>query len=259
MNSQLRILKSYSWEYRRLRKFLKELSLTTLIGGLNEGPLHESLKQLYAEPDDCVEEPVGRYIADIRRKNHVIEIQTGGFGPIRNKLRNLLEEYRVTLVTPIACERWIVKQPKTKRDKSTRRKSPKHATVEYVFEKLVSIPDLIAHPNFDLEVVAIEEEQIRRYDAKRAWRKRGWVTVERRLVSVLGRRVFQTPDDLAALIPGLTSGALPDPFTTADMAESAGISRSLAQQAAYCLRSVDVIMKTGKNGNSILYSKTDAA
>lgn len=229
--------------------------LTPLIGALNEGPLHKSLKQLYALPNDCVEEPVGRYIADIKRKNHIIEIQTASFAPLKKKLKALLADYRVTLVTPVACERWLIKLPKSNQHKQTRRKSPKHASVENIFEKLVSIPDLIKHPGFELEVLVIEEEEVRAFDASRAWRRRrGWQTVERRLVNVLGRRVFKTADDLLTLIPGIGKGNLVAEFSTSDIAEAMSSSRELAQQAAYCLRAAGVIEATGKRGNTILYS-----
>ena len=201
-----------------------------------------------------MEEPVGRYIADIKRQNHIIEIQTGGFSPLKKKLSVLLQDYKVTLVSPVACQRWLIKLPKTKHDKETRRKSPKHSDIECIFEKLVSIPEMMSHPNFNLEVVAIEEEEVRAYDSKRAWRRRGWTTVERRLVSVLGRRIFKQPDDLLTLIPGLRKGLLPTEFTTADIAQAMNGTRALAQQAAYCLRATNTIQVVGKRGNAIVYS-----
>jgi hypothetical protein len=55
-----------------------------------------------------------------------------------------------------------------------RRKSPKRGRLEDLFWELVSIPQLLSNPNFSLEVLMIRGEEVRRYEGKRAWRRRGW-------------------------------------------------------------------------------------
>ena len=52
---------------------------------------------------------------------------------------------------------------------------------------------MLREPNFSLEVLLIDEEELRRHDRRRAWRRRGWVTHERRLMEVVGRYLFETP------------------------------------------------------------------
>jgi hypothetical protein len=136
----------------------------------------------------------------------------------------------------------------------SRRKSPKRGTVEDLFGELVSFPSLLAHPNFSLEVLVIQEEEIRRYDGKRAWRRRGWVTHERRLLHVLEQRVFETPVDAGKLLPD----SLVDPFTTSDLAAALGKPRRLAQRMAYCLRKMGIISPKGKHRNAILYTRGTA-
>ena len=84
----------------------------------------------------------------------------------------------------------------------------------------------------------------------RAWRRRGWVTHERRLLEVVGQRRFSTPADLAELIPP----SLVQPFTTSDLASAIGKPRRLAQRMAYCLRRMGVIQAVGKDGNAFLYT-----
>jgi hypothetical protein len=49
------------------------------------------------------------------------------------------------------------------------------------------------------------------------------------------------------------SAGLPDPFTTADLAQALRRPRRLAQQATYCLRVAEVIDVAGKQRNSIAY------
>ena len=76
----------------------------------------------------------------------------------------------------------------------------------------------------------------------RAWRCRGWVTHERRLLKVLERKRFNTPADLAELLPP----DLAEPFTTSDLAVAIARPRRLAQQMAYCLREMGEIEAVGK-------------
>src|SRR4030095_9832111 len=74
--------------------------------------------------------------------DHVIEIQTGNFASIKRKMRDLSCRYRVTLVYPVAHERWILEVPGTLQGAIMRRKSPKRQAVNQLFEELVSFPDL---------------------------------------------------------------------------------------------------------------------
>jgi hypothetical protein len=222
------------------------------ISTLNEKPLHAALKEWYAQPGDQLEVPVDRFIADIVRGNLLIEIQTASFSSIKQKLLELTAHHPVRLAYPIARQKWIVKVAEDRRTQLSRRKSPKRGRVEDVFAELVSFPTLLASPNFSLEVLFIQEEEVRHHDPKRGWRRRGWLTHERRLLEVLDRQRFQTPADMANLLPA----TLPEPFTTSDLAASLPRPRRLAQRMAYCLREMQVIDPVGKQGNAILYVRT---
>lgn len=223
--------------------------MSSQIGTLNEKPLHAALKAWYARPDDRLEVPVGAYVVDLVRGELLLEIQTGGFSTIKRKLNDLVQDHPVRLVYPIAREKWIVKlgadgQP------ISRRKSPKRGAIEELFTELVALPALLADPNFALEVLLVQEEEHRRYEKGRRWRRRGWVTHERRLLEVLEQRRFQRPADLLSLLPT----GLPDPFSTADLAAALSRPRHLAQKMAYCLREMGAISAVAKQGNAILYT-----
>ena len=116
----------------------------------------------------------------------------------------------------------------------------------------MSFPRLLAHPNFGLDALLIQEEEIRRYDGTRAWRRRGWVTQERRLLQVVDQRRFCTPADMGELLPT----ALVEPFTTSALATAIARPRRLAQRMAYCLREMGEIEAVGKQGNAILYARS---
>jgi len=167
---------------------------------------------------------------------------------------DLVCEHRVRLIYPIAQEKWIVKLAKDNSGRETRRKSPKRGQVEDLFWEMVSFPQLLANPRFSLEVLLIREEEVRRYEGRRKWRRRGWVVEERRLLGVVNQRLFEEPADWRALLPE----RLGESFTTSDLAEALGISRPLAQKMAYCLRESKVIELIGKRGRANLYELVGA-
>ena len=219
------------------------------IGLLNEKPLHASLKEWYAQPGDKFEVAVDGYVIDIVRDDLLLEIQTSSFASIKSKLQGLVDVHRIRLIYPIAREKWIVKPTKDNGGEHTRRKSPKRGRVEDLFWEMVSFPQLLANPNFSLEVLMIREEEVRRHEGKWNWRRRGWVTDERRLVEVVDQHMFEKPADWQALLPE----NLGESFTTGNLAEAMGIRRQLAQKIAYCLRMVRVIELIGRQGRSNKY------
>jgi len=224
--------------------------VVTNIGLLNEKPLHAALKEWYRREGDQVEAPREGFVVDLVRGGLLIEIQTRGFSSMRRKLDRLLDSYSIRLVYPVAVEKWIVKLDVDGREVS-RRRSPKRGIAADVCGELVSFPSLLSHPNFTLEVALVEEEEVRRPDAKKGWRRGGFVIEERRLVEVLETVEFNSPGSLLDLLPE----GLPDPFTTAHLADGLGRSRHLAQEVAYCLRVSGAVATAGRDKRGILYRR----
>jgi len=220
----------------------------TTIGLLNEKPLHAALKEWYRRDGDEVEVPLEGFVVDLVRDGLLIEIQTRGFSSRRRKLDLLLDSHHIRLVYPVAAEKWIAKLDNGGQEES-RRRSPKQGIPIDVCAELVSFPSLLSHPNFALEVALIEEEEIRRPDAKKGWRRGGYVIEERRLVDVRETVSLDSPEALLDLIPD----GLPDPFTSADLADGLGRSRHLAQEVAYCLRVSGAVESVGRDKRGILY------
>ncbi|HKH75288.1 MAG TPA: hypothetical protein VKA59_28215 [Vicinamibacterales bacterium] len=185
---------------------------------------------------------------DIVRDNVLLEIQTRHFGAIKSKLATLVSSHRVRLIYPIAQEKWIVQSPRAGSAFSTRRKSPKRGRVEDLFRELVAIPRMLSHGNFSLEVLMTREEESRRYEGRRRWRTRGWVTEQRRLLDVVERRVFEAPANWLALLPTRN-----EPFTSRDLAEAIGVRLDLAQKMTYSLREAGFVQPVGKRGRATLY------
>ena len=222
---------------------------TPHVGTLRERPLHASLKKWCAVDGDRFEVPVDEFVIDVVRGDLLIEVQTRGFSSMKRKLVTLLERgHRIRIVHPIPVQKWIVKVDDAGTEIS-RRRSPKRGTVHDVFSELVSFPSLLAQDGLSLEVVLTHEEEYRRHDPNKAWRRNGWVIQERRLIGVVDAYEVGGADDLAALLPD----SLPSPFTTADLASALARPRRVAQQMAYCLRHVGAITIAGKQANTIEY------
>lgn len=224
-----------------------------MIGTLREGSLHAQLKDWYSRPGDLVEHPVDGYVIDIVRSETLIEIQTGGFAPLKRKLERLLDDHPVRLVVPVPLTRRIVRLSPGGEILSARR-SPKRGRPQDVFARLVSLPALLARPGFELEVLLTHEDEYRRHESGRAFRRHGWVVAGRALVSVEERVLLATPDDAAALLPDLD-----DPFDTAELARAGGWNRRLAQQMTYCLRAMDALRTDGHRGRAVLYRRSSAS
>ncbi len=221
----------------------------TSIGELNERSLHRALKKRYAVPGSDTEQVIDGFVTDVVADGRIVEIQTGSFGPLRNKLTRLLDAHPITLVHPIARDRYLVRVPDDPALPPTRRRSPKHGSVFGVFPALVSIPALLAHANLTLEVVMTVEEEVRAPSERRGRWRRDFTRVDRRLVDVVETHTIASMADLFALV----DARLPEAFTTTDIAVAMQSTRSLAQQAAYCFREGGVIEICGKDGNTLVY------
>lgn len=221
-----------------------------MIGTLGEKSLHSALKDWYAQSGDQLEAEIDGFHVDIVRGNFLIEIQTTNFSCLRRKLRSLIKKHRLRLVYPIAQEKWIVRLESDGETRISRRKSPKKGSIIHLFEELVSIPNLIKDRNFSLEVLLVQEEEIRCDDGQGSWRRKGLSIVDHRLIGVVGRHIFERPSDFLGVIPG----DLSDPFSTKQLADAIDQPRWLAQKMAYCLRNMGAIDIVGKDRNSLLYS-----
>ncbi len=219
------------------------------IGLLNEKPLHASLKEWYAQPGDRFEVAVEGFVIDIVRDALLLEIQTRNFAAIRSKLTSLARSHQIRLIYPIAQEKWIVKLDEDGTSVVNRRKSPKRGRVVDLFWEMVSIPEeLLSNRNFSLEVLMIREEEARRFEGNRRWRRRGWAIEERRLLEVVDQRSFDESADWLAFLPEALKS-----FTASDLAEAIDISTELAQKMAYVLRKGRIIELAGKRGRANLY------
>ncbi len=214
------------------------------IGTLNEGSLHRALKEWLAEPGDRFEVPVDEFVVDIVRDGLLIEVQTGSVAAMGRKLDRLLDGHRIRIVHPLAAVRWL-EQPGRKR-----RRSPVKAGLWNIFDELVSMPTLLDHPGLELQVVLVEETELRSGTDMVRRGRRGRV-LDRRLDGVVDHRLFTRQEELLDVLPA----ALPSVFTTADLAAVSGLRRDLAQRACYVLRHAGLITELDRIRAGVRYRR----
>ena len=215
---------------------------------MTEYSLHSAIKDWYMVSGDELEVRVGDFIVDILRGKLLIEIQTGNFSAVKKKLIRLLLNNKVRLVYPIAKLKWIVHLSKSG-EFVRRRKSPKKGKLTDLFYELVHTPSLIKDRNFSLEVLLIEEEEVRCQDGRGSWKRRGVSVKDRKLLNVFNIIGFEDIQDFRVFLPK----ELNEYFTNKVLALKLGISVRLAQKITYCLSKMGVISVAGKKRNEFLF------
>ncbi|MCL4395197.1 MAG: hypothetical protein M1482_10415, partial [Chloroflexi bacterium] len=130
-----------------------------------------------------------------------------------------------------------------------RRKSPKVGRLADLFDELVSIPDLVCHASFSLQVLMVQEEEIRRVDGRGSWRRRGQSIQDHKLLGVVEAIDLATTGDFLRFLPA----DLEQPFSNASLAARSGESIYHVRRMTYCLRKMGAIEAVGKNGNQLVF------
>jgi hypothetical protein len=224
---------------------------------LREGSLHAALKARYAAmvTGARVESDVDGFIVDVAGRDELVEIQTGSFASARRKLERLVASHHVVLVHPIPIEKWLVRVD-AGGAVLRRRRSPKRGLALDLFDELVYLPGLVAHPNFRIELPLVHEEEIRGPvpEGARYRYPREWWRLDRRLLDVVDTLRIDTPADLLCLLPP----GLPGQFTTADIVAATGRSKRLAMRAVYCLERSGAIVRLARHGRLVAYGRLPA-
>jgi hypothetical protein len=218
---------------------------------MTEYSLHSEIKEWYKGSGDNLEVKVEDFIIDVLRGKLLIEIQTQNFSAIKKKLAKLLLNNKVRLVYPVAKLKWIV-HTSASGQFVRRRKSPKKGKVIDVFHELVHIPRIVVNKNFSLEVLLIEEEEVRCSDGSGSWRRKGVSVKDRKLLNVFDRIIFRDSHDFLQFLPK----DLHETFTNKVIAAKLGIPIRLAQKITYCLRNMAAIAVVGKKRNELLFQVT---
>lgn len=229
------------------------------IGTLREKRLHAAVKRYLCPDETCHERPVGdllredgpkprRMVADILTDGHILEVQTGGFFPLREKIGWYLTHTpcRVTVVHPIPAVKYLSWIDPEDGSILSRHKSPKRGRVRDAAGELYWVSDFIGDPRFAVRLLLLELEEYRMADGWSKDKKRGSNRYERFPTALLGDVTLWTPDDYAAyfLPPALTApdaeGTLPI-FTAAAYAKATGIRGKATYSMIHLLEKLGVV------------------
>lgn len=216
-----------------------------------EYSLHRQLKEAYADQGAQLEATLGRYRIDVLCDDELIEIQHGSLAAIRDKVKELVADHRVLVVKPLVRRKRLIKQDARGGRVTDRRFSPKQGCLLDLFDELVYFTRVFPNPNLTVEVAMVDIEELRYpgHGRRRRWRENDHEVEDQRLLEIHTLHRFRTARDLLRVIPG----KLPAPFHTGDLAQALDVSRSKAQQIAYCLRQTKAVEECGKKVNARLY------
>ncbi len=229
--------------------FHSEKILDGGIGTLSEKTLHAALKHFFEEDISYHEVGCEGFIADIKRDNEIIEIQTAGFNKLRRKLDAFLPDNKVTICYPIPHIKkllWINPEDGTI---SSPRKSPKTGSIYNCFFELYKISAYLTHPNLSLCLVLIDLDEYRCLNVKGRNQKMHTVRYER-IPTALHEICFISDYSRYGL---LVPESLTHEFTSKDFAKAAKITRHHAQTALKVLTTTGTVTRIGKKGNEIVY------
>ena len=219
------------------------------IGTRSETSLHRDLKFSYAGKKGKTEAEVAGFVADgISAAGEFIEVQTGSFGPLKKKVRELAAYGRVRIIYPVIITKYI-EVFNTKGRCLYRRKSPRRGSSWDLFNVLIYAPDLPLIPGVVIELALVDAAEQRVQDGKGSWRRRGMSIRDRRMIAWHERIILKKPADYLCFVPFTKK----EHFTSALLGEQAGVRTALARKALYVLNKLGIVERTGKQGNSLVY------
>ncbi len=214
------------------------------IGTLGEKRLHAVIKRFICPNEDYHEVGIlgTRYVADVCMGNDIYEVQTGSFYPMRKKIDHYLTstEHTVTVVHPIAAEKWVTWLDPQTGETTPRKKSPKHERALDLFPELYSLLPHLGDPRLSFRLLFLEVEDFRLLDGWSRDRKKGSNRYERVPLELLGVMDIATPADFRALLPA----TLPSPFAVKDFSRVTGLRGRRAYSAVHSLEALGVITPT---------------
>ncbi len=242
------------------------------IGTLGEKQMHAAIKR-YLCPDTskheilidgsigCVvkEVPGGekkaakkrRFVADILDGNVIYEIQTGPFGPLKEKIAWILENttYNIMVIHPIAEIKWLNLLDAQTGEVKTRKKSPQRGKLTDIASELYYFRDFIKSPRFSLVILMMEAEQYKKNAQKDGRKRPRYRKYELIPVSLLRAHIFRSAEDYRVFIPE----DLPRPFTVKQYSSLARIYGMDAYSIVHTLCHIGLLEELPKEGRAQLF------
>lgn len=222
------------------------------IGTLAEKWQHQIVKRYLTENTD--EHEVGvegrRFVSDVRVGDHIYEVQTGEFTPMAEKLAYYLEHTacEVTVVHPIAKNRWVSRINPATSEISPRKRSPRHGKAADLLPKLYPIRHLLHDPRLQFRILLLEVHDFRLENEKS---RRAAPRFERIPLALLEDVTVNGRKDLQKLIPELPE----DSFTVKQFSALTKLKGRDAYSAVKVLVAAGLVEQTEKIGRSMGFRK----
>lgn len=219
------------------------------IGTLAEKTLHAILKHYYAPSEEYQEIPMDRYVADIFTGEEIIEIQTGQFNRMREKLSVFLHIYPVTVVYPISREKWLYWVDPDTGSISEGRKSPKKGNEYAVFPELYKIKQYLKDPNLKFKILLIDMEEYKLLNGWGKQKKNNASKYDRIPLQIEKEILIEQKEDYMQFIPY----EMEENFTSKSFGKAAHIPQKLAAVVLNILNHMEVVERVGREGNAYIY------
>lgn len=231
---------------------MRERGMHGSVGTQNEKLIHAALKNYYCPNESGQEIRIGRFFADAVNEDGVYEIQTRSLSRLREKLRVFTAAAHVTVVYPVEAESRTVyissDTGEIVKETPCRRSDPKVK----IFKELYSIREFLPDENLTVILAKIKVDKRVYFSGSelpdlrsRSVRKR--LYIEKIPLALLEEKRLSCRLDYEAWLPK----NLPQEFTKKQFAAAA--KESAQSLRLEVLRTVGVIVQTGKNGREYLY------
>ncbi|MDR1899440.1 MAG: hypothetical protein LBQ55_05475 [Treponema sp.] len=217
-----------------------------------ESGLHRALKYRCTGAGGETEISRGKYICDgINKKGEIIEVQTGSFRPLKQKIKDLAVQGKVRIIHPIVLRKDIEVYD-SEGNWLYRRRSPRRGSEWDLFRVLIHAPEFPETAGLTIELALVEVREKRVKDGKGSWRRNGASIADRELSAWQGSVSLAKKRDYRRFVP---FGAK-ERFTARDLAEKAEINRVLATKTLYVLQKINLVKRIEKKGRAWIYTTT---
>ncbi|GHU85126.1 hypothetical protein FACS189473_3770 [Spirochaetia bacterium] len=220
-----------------------------MIGTERESSLHRALKFQYAGAEERTETLVGHYVCDgVNKEGELIEVQTGSFGPLKQKVPALTAQGPVKIIHPIIVNKYIELYDE-QGVMISRRKSPRKGTPWDLFKALLYAPELPLTPNVTIELALVDTAERRIKDGQGSWRRKGVSIADKTLLACRETITLLCREDYYRFVPFKKT----EDFTVRDLGARAKIQPAIARKALYVLTKMELVKRVGKKGNALVY------
>lgn len=231
------------------------------IGLYAEKRLHSVLKRWmyddFAAHEQKVPErggKISRFVADILTpEGEIIEIQTGDLYRLSRKMTFYMErtDFTVTLVHPLAAQKWVSWMDPETGEVTARRRSPRHDTVLTGLARLKPFAVYLGDPRFSVLFPLVELDEYRLLDGGGSSRKLRSHRYELIPLTLLDSVRLRATADYCALFPT----EVPLRFTAKTFGKHTRLRGYELYDALAVFEALGCIARVGKEGRSTLFER----